>query len=169
MVQPNLSGRVRGAVFAAVILSLFVLTLGAIAAWIVTCPCERTPGSFLLGDVVTTPVEDWSFVNDEVGLCQIQVQRGLLPHSVNLNCMAADGDLYLSCANCDGKAWSTAALNHPAARIRMNGMVYPVTLTRVVDAAELDRAWQARERKLGRDVNRPRQEGWWSFRASSRG
>jgi hypothetical protein len=160
--------RSRGTAIATVIISALVLTLVAIAVWTVTCPCERTPGGYLLGDVVAAPVADWSFVNDEVGLCQIQVQRGLLPHSVNLNCMAAGGGLYLSCANCDGKAWSTAALNNPAARIRMNDRVYPVSLTRVIDPGELDNAWRAREAKLGRDVNRPRQDGWWSFRAASR-
>jgi len=166
MIQP--SGNARGALLGGVLIGLFLLALVGVAAWVFTCPCERTPGSYLLGDVVAEPVADWSFVNDDVSLCQIQVQRGLLPHSVNLNCMAADGQLYLSCASCEGKAWSTAALNDPNARIRMNGRVYPVRLVRVVDPAELDRAWRARESKLGRDAERPRQEGWWSFRAVSR-
>ncbi len=158
---------VRGAALSTIIIVVFLLVLAAIGVWVSMCPCERTPGSFLLGEVVAEPVDDWSFAN-EVGLCQIQVQRGVLPHSINLNCMAADGELFLSCARCEGKAWSTAALNNSDARIRINGSVYPVALSRVEDDATLDRAWRAREGKLGRPTDSPRQSGWWSFQAASR-
>ena len=65
-----------------------------------------------------------------VPLCQIQVDAGLLPHAINLNCMADGGELYLSCASCDGKRWSTAALNNPSRpparrRHRLSGHRYP--------------------------------------------
>ena len=43
---------------------------------------------------------DWSFAN-EVGLCQLEVQ-GFVPWSVNLNCMASDKRLFVSCARCEG-------------------------------------------------------------------
>ena len=119
---------------------------------------------------MSEPVTDWSFTNslDDVPLCQIEVNAGLLPHSINLNCMSADGELYLSCASCDGKRWSTAVINNPAARLRAAGRVYPVTVTRVEDPATLDRAWIARASKLGRPIDTPRQDGWWSFRVVSR-
>jgi len=151
-----------------IILALVVVAAGTAAAvWTFTCPCERTPGGWLFGEVVADPVTDWSFANS-VPLCQIQVSNGPLPHSINLNCMAAEGRLYLSCANCEGKTWSTAALARPAARLRLDRAVYPVTLTRVADPATLDLAWRAREAKLGRDPDRPREDGWWSFLAESR-
>jgi hypothetical protein len=156
-----------GVALSTVLLGLFAIAAIATLVWTSVCPCERTPGGYLLGSSVDEPVADWSFAND-VGLCQIQVQRGLLPHSINLNCMADSGELFLSCARCDGKAWSTAAINNPEARLRIDGRVYPVRLTRVEDAATLDRAWRARESKLGRPADRPRQEGWWSFRVDSR-
>ena len=60
----------------------------------------------------------------------------------------ATGELYLSCSQCDGKRWSSAALDDNRARIRLDGTVYPVTATRVTDADELDRAWAARVQKL---------------------
>lgn len=162
--QPrNVSGGVLGTVLAIVA----VLAAGAFALYFFYCPCERTPGGWLLGEEVEAPVSDWSFAND-VPLCQVQVDRGLLPHSINLNCMASDGDLYLSCASCEGKVWSTAALEDPEARLRVGETVYPVRLTRVEDPAELDEAWQARARKSGRGEDVPRQEGWWSFRVVSR-
>jgi hypothetical protein len=146
-----------------------ILIAAAIAIGVQTfyCPCERTPGGWLLGSVEREPVTDWSFAN-EVPLCQIQVQVGIRPHAINLNCMASDGRLYLSCANCEGKTWSTAALERPAARLRLGDTVYPVTLTRVEEPNVLDEAWRAREGKMGRPMDRARQDGWWSFHVESR-
>lgn len=152
----------------AIVLSVLVAAaLAGLAGYFFYCPCERTPGGWLLGEVEDEPVTDWSFAND-VRLCQIQVSRGVLPHSVNLNCMAdAEGRLYLSCASCDGKVWSTAVLNDPRARLRIGEKVYPVEVTRVQDPAELDHAWRARAAKTGAGTGEPRQEGWWSFRVES--
>ena len=77
--------------------TLIIVLAGGVAVWTTTCPCNQTPGFMLLGDVQTTPVIDWSFVND-IPLCQIQMYAGIMPHAVNLNCMATpDGQLYLSC------------------------------------------------------------------------
>lgn len=156
----------------AVVAVLVAIVAAAFAGWLAfsaICPCERTPGGWLFGDVVEEPVTDWRFAND-VPLCEIQVYRwGTLPHSITLNCMAtADGALYLSCAGCDGKVWSSAALADPRARLRLGERVYPVRLERVEDPEVLDRAWDARARKTGRGDNEPRQAGWWSFRVHSR-
>jgi hypothetical protein len=129
------------------------------------CPCGPIPGGWLLGDEFTDPVSDWSFAND-VRLCQIQV-KALVPHSVNLNCMSTGGKLYLSCSSCEGKYWSTAAVNDSGARIRINDQVYPVKISRVLDPKILDEAWLARATKLGRPT-KPRAEGWWSFNLVSR-
>ena len=142
------------------------LAVGGTAVYFFYCPCERTPGGWLLGEEVEEPVRDWSFAND-VPLCQIQVSRGILPHSINLNCMASDGELYLSCASCEGKVWSTAVLEDPEARLRIGDKVYPVRVTRVEDPAVLDEAWRARAEKTGRGHDVPRQDGWWSFRVES--
>lgn len=158
----------QGGLISSALITLAVVVALVIAGWVAICPCERTPGSYLVGPEVAMPVTDWSFVNTDVGLCQIEVRRGLLPHSINLNCMSDSGELFLSCARCEGKAWSTAALNNPNARIRMNGVVYPVTVRRVEDETTLDRAWRAREGKLGRPTDVPRQDGWWSFQVESR-
>jgi hypothetical protein len=87
---------------------------------------------------------------------------------VNLNCMATGGRLFLSCANCEGKRWSSAALADPDARIRIDDKVYPVRLSRVTDPADLDTAWRARATKLGQPLDTPRAAGWWSFQVESR-
>ena len=77
----------RGSIGTVVALTLFIAAVLGIAIWISVCPCERIPGSYLMGDIVEEPVTDWSFINSDVELCQIEVKRGLLPHSINLNCM----------------------------------------------------------------------------------
>ena len=160
----------RGMALTTLLLGLAVLAVITFLIWFFYCPCERISGGYLLGEEASAPVDDWSFANDmeTVRLCQIQVDAGLLPHSITLNCMADNGELYLSCANCDGKNWSSAVLKNPSARLRAGGTVYPVTVTRVTDPATLDRAWIARAAKLGRPTDTPRQEGWWSFRVNSR-
>ncbi|MEX0618444.1 MAG: hypothetical protein WDZ76_05845 [Pseudohongiellaceae bacterium] len=167
---------VRGAVIGFILAGLLVTGGAVFAGWFFYCPCDFTPGGYLLGERVDQPVDDWSFAND-VPLCQIQVSA-LLPHSVNLNCMAtASGELYLSCSQCEGKRWSGVALDNGEGRIRIDGRVYPVMVSHITDAAQKDRAWQARLEKLQHfDVPgsgsplgtpRPSDEQWWTFRVVS--
>jgi hypothetical protein len=156
----------RGVTAGAALGVVAVLAVGVAATLFFYCPCSRVPGGYLLGTEVLEPVADWSLV-DSVPLCQIEV-RSRVPHSVNLNCMSSGGRLYLSCANCAGKRWSSTALEHPDARLRAGDQVYPVRLTRVEDDTELDLAWRARAAKVGLDTATPRAEGWWSFRVESR-
>lgn len=150
------------------LIATVVVVAAAIGVWTSLCPCERVPGGYLFGESVDEPVSDWSFANSEP-LCQIQVSAAGVPHSINLNCMAAEGALYLSCASCEGKYWSTAVLERPAARLRIGERVYSVTVTRVLDPMVLDVAWRARADKVGRGADQPREEGWWSFEVTSRG
>lgn len=172
--QPRLHR--RGAIGVTILVIVLALAAAAFLTWFFACPCERTPGSYLRGEVVQEPVTDWGFAND-VQLCQIQVNTRPLAHAINLNCMATDeGNLYLSCASCEGKRWSTAALNDPRARLRLDDQVFPVRLARVTDPAELDLAWRTRAAKLHRlrgsegaatDNPRPEDGAWWSFRVVS--
>lgn len=127
---------------------LVIVLVGGVGVWTTTCPCNQTPGFMLLGDVQTAPVTDWTFVND-IPLCQIQVYAGIMPHAVNLNCMATpDGQLYLSCGACETKFWGRHVEENEHGRLRVNGKVYPVVFNKVTDPAELDAAWAARVKKL---------------------
>ena len=142
-----------------------LLLAGVVVGYLFVCPCEQIPGGPLGGVGKAGQVDDWSFMN-EVPLCQVQVDRGI-PWSINLNCMATPaGDLYVSCSRCAGKSWSNTALERPAGYIRAGEDVYPVTLRRVTDSAELDTAWAARAAKVGTDSARP--DHWWSFALTSR-
>ena len=157
----------------------FIVVVGGVGVWTATCPCDRTPGFVLLGEVREEPVTDWRFAND-VPLCQIQIYAGWRPHAVNLNCMTTpEGELFLSCSVCTGKYWARQVGQNEPARLRLNGVVYPVVLNRVLDPAALDRAWAARVKKLqvhgGASVNpapapdAKRPDTWWSFQVRSAG
>ena len=156
---------------------LVAVLVVAFLGWSSTCPCDRTPGAYLFGAAADGPVTDWMFAN-QVVLCQIQIRVGFLPHAINLNCMSTSrGQLYLSCSQCDVKRWSNAAVENGRARLRLDGTVYPVTVTRVLDPTELDQAWSARVQKLNQldapaspapPLDAPRPDTWWSFRVVSR-
>ncbi|MEQ1911288.1 MAG: hypothetical protein ABMA15_20885, partial [Vicinamibacterales bacterium] len=127
---------------------LVVIPVIAISYWAVSCPCGGVPGLYLRGVEAGEKVTDWSFAN-QVPLCQVQVDTGLLPHALNLNCWAdSNGDLYLSCASCEGKRWSSAAVANSEARLRLAQTVYPVAVTRIVDEGQLAQAWASRAVKL---------------------
>ena len=167
----------RNAMMKVVLAAVAIISLAGFLFWFVACPCDRVPGGILLGAEAEAHVGDWSFAND-VTLCQIQIRAGFLPHSINLNCMSTSaGDLYLSCSQCSTKRWSNAVLENGTARLRLDDTVYPVTLTRVLDPGELDRAWGARVTKLNTltapanpapSPGTPRPDHWWSFRVVSR-
>ncbi len=147
-----------------------VLLTGSVLYIATFCPCDRIPGVALLGEDQVDPVVDWTFAN-EAPLCQLQVNNRLLPHSINLNCMSGEGELFISCSRCQGKRWSSIALSYPDARIRIGENVYPVKLERLTDPGALDRSWAARATKLqqfGRDGDAARPEHWWSFQLVSR-
>jgi hypothetical protein len=141
------------------------------------CPCERTPGGLLFGEQAPEPVTDWNFAND-IALCQLQIYAGIRPHSINLNCMSTpQGELFLSCSTCENKYWASKVGANETAVMRLDGIVYPVTLNRVTDSARLDAAWQARVNKLQTfggapvnptpDPNAIRPDHWWSFHVQS--
>ena len=149
--------------------------------WATACPCGGVPGFVLRGEERAAPIQDWRFAND-VSLCQVEINIGWRPHSVNLNCMATpEGDLYLSCSAGARKYWCPRVEADHLGRLRLDGVVYPVVLNRVTDEATLDAAWAARIRKLQNpavqtqqppgpvpppDAKRP--ETWWTFRVRSR-
>jgi len=159
------------------LVAFVIVMVGGVGVWTTTCPCDRVPGFMLLGDVQAAPVADWNFVND-IPLCQIQITAGVVPHAVNLNCMASpEGELFLSCSACADKYWASHVGANERGRLRLDGRVFPVVLNRVHDEAVLDRAWAARVKKLQvqgggpynpvppPDAKRP--ATWWSFQLRS--
>jgi hypothetical protein len=112
-------------------------------------PHDRIPGLWLTGDLVTTPVTDWSFT-DEVPNIKLQTQsRFLLPHSVTINCLAYKGQLYVSSTHPAGapRSWDGNVMRDPHVRIKIGDKLYDRTLVLVTDPAEKDAVVQVREKK----------------------
>ena len=92
--------KVGGSLVIGVVLLLVILRLtgfeprdcpSAGVSW--TC---RVPGLWLRGNVVTTPVADWSFT-DQYQTVKVQTrERFLLPHSITTYCVSYNGQLYLT-------------------------------------------------------------------------
>jgi hypothetical protein len=180
MTSPSPRARIIRRILLGVAATVVLVAVGGGGYWALTCPCDGTPGFILRGEVNEAPVTDWSFAND-VTLCQVQISVGWRPHSVNLNCMATpNGDLFLSCSFGARKYWCPKVGPNEPARLRLDGVVYPVVLNRVTDPATLDAAWAARVGKLQDPevqavqppgtVSAPdavRQDSWWSFQVRS--
>lgn len=112
-------------------------------------PHGRIPGLWLTGDLVTTPVADWSFI-DQVPNIKIQTQsRFLLPHSVTINCLAYNGQFYVSSTHPVGapRSWDANVLRDPHVRIKIGDKLYDRTLVLVTDPGEKDAVIQVREKK----------------------
>ncbi len=138
-------------------------TLGKIIVGILVClglalvvlrftgldPHGRIPGLWLTGDLVTTPVTDWSFT-DKVPNIKLQTwTRYLLPHSVTINCLAYNGQLYVSSVYPAGtpRDWNDNVMRDPHVRIKIGDKVYDRTLLLVTDPAEKEAVLQARAKK----------------------
>jgi hypothetical protein len=112
-------------------------------------PHDRIPGLWLSGELVTTPVADWSFL-DNVPNIKIQTQsRFLLPHSVTINCLNYNGQFYVSSTHpaSGPRSWDANVLRDPHVRIKIGDKLYNRTLVLVTDPAERDAVIQVREKK----------------------
>jgi hypothetical protein len=112
-------------------------------------PHGRIPGLWLSGDVDTTPVSDWSFT-EHVTTIKLQTQsRFLLPHSVTINCLDYNGQLYVSSVYPAGspRGWNENVLRDPHVRIKIGDKVYDRTLVLVTDPSEQAAVLQVRARK----------------------
>ena len=101
-------------------------------------PKGLRPGLWLRGNLVTTPVTDWSFANMQT--IQLQTRTWyLLPHSVNIECVVYNGHLYVSSVHYRPGAtyrWNNDVLRDPHVRIRIGNKLYDRTLSYVTDPAE---------------------------------
>ncbi len=141
------------------------VTLLAVAS-LALGPCGPISGGRLSGTDSSVPPADWSIAND-VPRCAVEV-RPESPHSVTVNCMSWQGRLFVSCSECEPKAWSSYAVKDPRGRVQIGDEVYPVSLMRIVDPSELDSVWQARARKTGEENVEQRPSDWWTFELRSR-
>jgi len=174
METPNKSGNNKIYLYSGVAFFGFIFAAAvAFYTYSMICPCEGTPGGILFGERINEPVSNWSHVN-EVENCQLQIAAGIRPHSLTLNCWATpEGILFVGCMSCDSKYWGYQVGPNEKGYIRVAGRVYPVTVNRIEDPAEMDNVWRSRFYKLGLlssepVTEAPRAEGWWAFSVVSR-
>src|ERR1700680_989972 len=103
----------------------------------------RVPGLWLRGNLVTTPVADWSFT-DQYQNAKVQTRdRFLLPYSVTTYCVSYNGQLYLTSvyqaglpSYPHGRHWNENVARDPHVRIKIGDQLFDRTLVYVTDPAE---------------------------------
>ena len=91
------------------------------------------PGGALLGEVVTEPVDDWSFVDDAFVDLEVRPSE---PYSVELNYVVKDGKLYIDPA--EGRRWLDYIRDDPRVRVRFGDKIYPLQAVLVGRPGELE-------------------------------
>ena len=140
-------GIVVGVIVAVLVVALVVLRAVGLD------PNERRAGLWLTGEVITTPVTDWSFT-DKYRNIYVQTKTWyLVPHSVTTGCTAKDGKLYLTSIYRPGsqfprdKAWNRNIMRDPRVRLKIDDKLYDQRLALVTDEAEKDAVLEAKTRK----------------------
>ena len=99
------------------------LALAFIATLAMGCESwDKTPGLWLSGELVTTPVDDWSFANDRFVDLETRPED---PYSVELNYIVRDGKLYIDPA--EGRRWLDHIRADPRVRVRFGNRLYSGT------------------------------------------
>jgi hypothetical protein len=105
-------------------------------------PRERSPGLWLSGEVVTTPVRDWSFTDEFEHLFVETRTWYFIPHSVTTYCTTYDGELYLTstypqAAEFPGnRSWNNNVVRDPHVRLKIGDRIYERQVFLVTDPAE---------------------------------
>jgi len=112
-----------------------VLIAVAVLTMSVGCggPFLVIPGGTLSGEVVTEPVEDWSFVSDRFVDLETRPDR---PYSVELNYVVKEGQLYIDPA--EGRRWLEHIRSDPRVRVRFSDKVYPLKAVLVGEPGQLE-------------------------------
>jgi len=139
--------KVLGAILGCLVLLLVVALINGLE------PNGRRPGLWLKGDLVTTPVSDWSFT-DKVQNVKLQTNtRYVVPHSVTINCVSYKGQLYLDSFYAagltypHGRSWNEDVARDPHVRIKIGNQLYDRTLALVTDPAEQEAVNEAKFKK----------------------
>jgi hypothetical protein len=116
-------------------------------------PEDQRPGLYLTGEVVETPVDDWSFSDSDPEIYLETRAWYLLPHSVAVNCAAVNGKLYIGSIYRsgetfpEGRAWNRNVLRNSHVRMKIGDKLYRGNAVHVTDPAEAQAALEAMGRK----------------------
>jgi hypothetical protein len=147
--------KIVGAIVGCLIVLLVVLRITGFP------PHDRTPGLWLSGHLVTTPVSDWSFAN-KYETDEIQTNTGYwIPHSVTTYLVSYQGQLYVDSLYRaglkypDGRSWNKNVARDPHVRIKLGDQLYDATLVHITDPALFAAVLQAKLEKYP-DLKVPR-------------
>jgi hypothetical protein len=140
-------GKIIGAILVCLVLALVVLKITGLD------PKDRRPGLWLTGELVTTPIKDWSFVA-QYPTDKVQTRSWyLLPHSVTTNFIVYNGQVYLTSLFAVGdsypqsKSWTTNVVRDPHVRLKFGNQLFDCTLSVVTGPAEKAALFQAASKK----------------------
>ena len=141
--------KIGGAIFIFMILLLVTLRATGFEPRDCTNASEswscRTPGLWLKGEVVTTPVSDWSFT-DKIQTVKIQTRTPfLLPYSVSIWCAVYKDILYVTSYR--GRRWVEDIIRDPHVRLKIGGQLFERSLSLVSDLDEKAAVLQAKGKK----------------------
>jgi hypothetical protein len=142
--------RAPGLTIAGVIVGALVLVLGTLRV-IGFEPYSPYPGMWIKGELVTTPVTDWSFAKnikeglreaDGFPLALIETRERLFPllaYSVTTSTAILDGKLYVGAHYVagvpypEGRHWNKNIVADPRVRIKIGTKLYDRALLRITD------------------------------------
>ena len=107
-------------------------------------PQDRRPGLWLVGDLGTEAVSDWTFT-DQVGeiFGQTNTRYGI-PHSITTYCVEYNGNFYLFSAYYQGgvfpdeRGWNRNVMRDPRVRLKIGDRVFDQTVSHVTDPETRD-------------------------------
>jgi hypothetical protein len=131
-------------------------------------PIGAIPGGPLgAGEVVREPIADWTFARD-TGEIELQLDSQQQSRTVWFFVLDGTGYVPSNLGFAPGEIWHRQALVNGAAKLRIAGKLYPVTLSKLGDAiAEQmsDRVRAELTRKYGKLP--PGDKGVWLFQVTS--
>ncbi|HWY75628.1 MAG TPA: hypothetical protein VN281_08420 [Verrucomicrobiae bacterium] len=127
------------------------------ASW--TC---RVPGLWLRGNLVTTPVTDWSFT-DQYQNAKLQTTGPFgIPHSIGTYLVSYNGQLYLTSVYAPGlppyphgRRWNENVARDPHVRIKIGDNLYDRTLVYLTDPDERAAIIQNKRKKYPQQIIKP--------------
>ncbi|MBM3777307.1 MAG: hypothetical protein FJW23_03575 [Acidimicrobiia bacterium] len=107
------------------------------------------PGFWQTGELVTTPVEDWSFLKEFSTVVIETRSPWFIPHSVRTTAHSRDNGtkLYIPSAQYrmekgfPDRLWTSNVWRDPRVRMKAGSKLYELTLVLVTDRAEAEAVW----------------------------
>ncbi len=105
------------------------------------------PAFWQRGEVVTTPVRDWSFLKKFSSVVLETRSPWFIPHSVRVGARVFDNKVYIPSAQYrmekgfPDRLWTSNVWRDPRVRMKAGDKIYEMTLVLVTDKAEAEALW----------------------------